>query len=405
MNSASMANSSMGGASGVGNYKGVMLCNRPFAGSAVAAKVVPNTDKVSFATGVVPQPVGFATVGSNKEMFKIKRSKKDTVLTKHRKWLADLQRRKDESETVLIQEIIAKEEAKQRFSEHEAKMRALIKQKQMLSEAKESKDSSMLSLPDTLPTQNTNQSQPGSERENIAEAKQESKAVDMAALEKKAVHIEAKLQDKAQAKTTVPSSSSPKALKKPAWALSEKAVDDMTITAEEKGDEEDLLNFAASLDFNKYIDDVEVKAVMDRLRKRITDLEKEVANDDMRDADAAERELKREMLKAMGDAANMIDQGAEISDEDALNYAAKALLEGDEELGTVHSQKSVTALMRAARDQATKRNDPKRLQGQAKASDVYNEPLVVVHDPKEGAHLDAKKDVNKLPYMHRNPAV
>ncbi len=42
---------------GIGNYKGVMLCNRPFGGSAVApAAAKPDTR--SFHAGVVPTDVG-----------------------------------------------------------------------------------------------------------------------------------------------------------------------------------------------------------------------------------------------------------------------------------------------------------------------------------------------------------
>jgi hypothetical protein len=32
-------------------------------------------------------------------------------------------------------------------------------------------------------------------------------------------------------------------------------------------------------------------------------------------------------------------------------------------------------------------------------------PLIAVHDDSEGARMDEKKSVRKLPYMNRNPAV
>jgi hypothetical protein len=43
---------------GVGNYKGVMLCNRPFAGSVGQAGKTASVDKNSFACGVVSEPAG-----------------------------------------------------------------------------------------------------------------------------------------------------------------------------------------------------------------------------------------------------------------------------------------------------------------------------------------------------------
>lgn len=45
-------------AGGVGHYKGVMLCNRPFAGTAVPQKTLSSSDKISFSCGVVSAPVG-----------------------------------------------------------------------------------------------------------------------------------------------------------------------------------------------------------------------------------------------------------------------------------------------------------------------------------------------------------
>lgn len=47
----------------------------------------------------------------------------------------------------------------------------------------------------------------------------------------------------------------------------------------------------------------------------------------------------------------MIDNGEESkNEEEELSAAAKALLQGDDEMQIVHSQKSVAAMLRAARD-------------------------------------------------------
>lgn len=89
-----------------------------------------------------------------------------------------------------------------------------------------------------------------------------------------------------------------KAQHKPAWAMTEKAADDQFEDMQfEEGD--DLIDFARSLDFDKYIGDVEVQTMMAKLRSRITELEKEVAMDDMREMDAESRAAMRAKIEQM----------------------------------------------------------------------------------------------------------
>lgn len=65
------------------------------------------------------------------------------------------------------------------------------------------------------------------------------------------------------------------------------------------GDESALLEFAESLSFDKFMGDIEVKSIVEKLKKRITELERDVAQEGQRTADAEERAMKREMLAAM----------------------------------------------------------------------------------------------------------
>ena len=85
---------------------------------------------------------------------------------------------------------------------------------------------------------------------------------------------------------------------RPAWALTEKAADDVT-EAKELDDPEGLLEFAQGLDFDKYIGDLEVQSMMARLKQRIADMEREMLQDDKREIDAEERAARREMLALM----------------------------------------------------------------------------------------------------------
>ena len=94
----SMSLGANGNSIGVGNYKGVMLCNRPFAGSVATTGKAPSSDKTSFTCGIVSEEIGTNVSISNLEKKYPKRKKKETALTKHRKWLAELQNTKDRLE-------------------------------------------------------------------------------------------------------------------------------------------------------------------------------------------------------------------------------------------------------------------------------------------------------------------
>ena len=158
----------------------------------------------------------------------------------------------------------------------------------------------------------------------VAEEKQSSSLSSSAAADNKSAKgVDAKTDDKrsfvaatsseakggssggAQAKNTViignvsdSKVAAPTGSSRPAWALTETAA---AVASEDKlaGDEDDLLNFAASLDFDRYMGDVEVRVMIDGLRKRIVDLEREAANDDDREAAQEERAAKKEMLTKM----------------------------------------------------------------------------------------------------------
>jgi len=101
--------------------------------------------------------------------------------------------------------------------------------------------------------------------------------------------------DRAQAKHT---SNQYSKQSKPAWAMTEKAADNQKEEQQEQ-EENLLLDFAQSLDFDKYIGDIEVQTMMERLRKRITELEKEVVQEELRSADADSRAALKAKLELM----------------------------------------------------------------------------------------------------------
>ena len=179
------------------------------------------------------------------------------MLSKHKRWLAELQKTKDTLEMRYVAEMKQKEEAKRQFVEHEAKLRQLTKQ---LS-SKESDPSN----PETTSKESASVSSPSRDTTKVI--------------------------SKAPGKGS-------KA--KPAWAMSEKQAsskddDDLDVGR----DAEDLMNFVDGLSYEKYIGDIEVQSMVEKLKRRITELEREVAQDDLREEDAEERARRREALAAM----------------------------------------------------------------------------------------------------------
>lgn len=101
---------------GMGHYKGVMLCNRPFAGTSANTKTTTTSDsKGVFSCGKVPEAAGLNPPVSLREKVP-KKNNKDSVLTKHKKWLQDLQKTRDELEDRVREESKQKEEITQRVS-------------------------------------------------------------------------------------------------------------------------------------------------------------------------------------------------------------------------------------------------------------------------------------------------
>lgn len=282
-----------------------MLCNRPFAGS-VANTKPQGTATPQFSCGVVSASIGQNVPISLKEKM-IKRPKKDSVLVKHKKWLADLQKTKERLEQEYLDEARRKEEEKMRFQEHERKMRELQRTIMYSSDSKDPASDTM----------------------------SDSKA------------FGAKSED---SKETIPS----KALGKPAWAVTEEAAEKLS-EAKQAKEEDDLLNFALGLNFDRYIGDMEVQMTVERLRRRIADLEREVKEEESRELDAESRAARREMLEMMGAAEASLQQQPSANDAATMEQlqalqTAKALLGEEDSLQNVHSTKSVVTLLRAAKD-------------------------------------------------------
>ena len=89
-----------------GNYKGVMLCNRPFGGVAAAAhKAASGGDgHVPFRSAVIPhEPLGLNLQGAQSNDSG-RAKKKDSALSRHKKWLKQLQKAKEQFQEQAVRE-------------------------------------------------------------------------------------------------------------------------------------------------------------------------------------------------------------------------------------------------------------------------------------------------------------
>lgn len=393
----SIALDKTGGAGGVGTFKGVMLCNRPFGGTEGAAQKGNNSVN-SFRAGKVPDPVGVANLNLKS---KVKRPKIENALTRHKKWLAELQRTKDRLEAEYTMEQIKEDDKKAKFQERERQMR--LASRAMLNDSK-----SMISDISDQINNNSNNSE-SKDKTNVPETTDSNSVV--SSLPSPSI---------AESKT-IPSSSSSKNKKnvnKPAWAYAKEEDASNMLENKELEDDEGLLDFASELDFDKYMDDVEIKTMMDAVAKRIGELEVDVKNDDERVREAIIRQALRQQIESQigSDAKSHSVDGETNASEEAMNFAKQVLADMDE-LGNIHSKASVAQLYKQAKEVEAESeshgNDNISNNNQmGSAPTSTNDPLshkgtphIAVHQDDEGERLKQKDALNKLPYKNRNPAV
>jgi hypothetical protein len=162
----------------------------------------------------------------------------------------------------------------------------------------------------------------------------------------------------------------------------------------EMDDEDDLMQFAKGLDFDKYIDDLEIKTMMDKVQARILELEKASSEDRIRDQEAEQRAVARAVMEAKGGVTpDMYEAEGKSEAYDEAYAAAKGLLAESDALKGVHSTKSMVQVYKSNKE--AKGGDDKPV----------GEPKIVTHQEDDGARMENKNNPSNLPYIHRNPAV
>ncbi|GMI44988.1 hypothetical protein TrCOL_g7683 [Triparma columacea] len=364
----------------IGNYKGVMLCNRPFAGaSGAAAKQASGTTGAgSFKCGTVETPLGENVKISEHQKMVAKMSKKDSVLSKHKRWLNELQKTKEKLQDEYIASEEKKEAQKEKFMAREAKMRAIV-------------------------------------RGTIGPTKHRQE--ELALMGETADGDEKKVEEKDDGSSTatrVPKlplvsepkkSSSKSKMSMPAWAMTEDAAKEVEENKEEE-EEEDLMDFVDGLDFDKDIEDLELKVLMDQVRERISKLEDEKGYDEKALNNLLQAEIERAKRAEKGDdlAEDWADIVAEMGGEDEDIKEIAMTAREEEGMKEVHSLKSMKALVAQRKD---------KLEGGGSSIDPIPEndeatlapPRIITHTDDDGTRISGKNQVDKLPYLNRNPAV
>jgi hypothetical protein len=382
----------------ISNYKGVMLCDRPATKAGGRGANLDSGVAMPFAAAVGPGSK-YEALGLNpsRELRAAKLAsdsrgkpvaKGNDFLSRHKQWLSRLNQERqrkaqDEAEAVNI----AVEKTK-RFKDYSAKLRSNIREARKqhgdgyLDDIGMSPDEPPRSAPEEM------RSAPGK-----------------------------------------------KAKAKPAWALTEDGMDD-------REDEEldGLLNFASNLDFDKYIEDYEVRNALAAVKDRIAELSRAKAR-----APGAVDELnlegedwKRAFVdgwNAGGDAAERL--GTARTQDSRLPTARSARSEGpgddhdetrsvaaseagDVDMDTaaqvlntsrsmrrVHSSRSIRGILERKKQQASTRLDP--VSEAADIGPTVQAPVTQVYHHEDQGTEKAKDrkavDPSNLPYLHRNPAI
>lgn len=415
------------GAAEAGNYKGVMLCNRPTEPTSYGAGVTtitPASDAPSFRpVGLPAEPLGLNPAKENlvsnvlavhdeaarRRAEQGGRAGPPNFMSKHRQWLSEMAKKKAALNAELQASAMAAEEKRKKFVAYSRPLRDAVRER--------AAEMDVEGVPHSQPELNKGSRLPppeeeASEQEELQRFLKESAEPPMPKPKKAAA------------------SSSSKAATRPAWALTEDQADEL-----EDEEANELLEFAAGLDYDAYVDDLEVRQALSVIRERI-DAQKAAEA-----AAAAVDEAEEKIAAAGGDWRSQFvkewngdDDGASTRTGASRRTAGREVTGGDEaksekpewdsstnagdrDRGSVNTSARAMAeeLMRENPELAAKHSVKslssvvtKRLAGTAPMFGDDHEQLpplrvvTVVENPK----VETKQiDASNLPYLHRNPAV
>lgn len=367
----------------IGNYKGVMLCNRPNEFGQV--QKAERQGKAPFISRVDPKD----QIGLNpaKKVIVVQQKKKDSnsILTRHKKYLRMLQEKK-------LIEKVEKENDQNNKEDNFKKIRdQTAKQRQKIMDMK-----------------NDNQSSPGKE----GASKQDTTKI-------------AKLTKENLQKNDEQFSSKSKAAKKadkakPLWAKTEGQ-----LKQEQDQEIDDLIEFAYDLDYEKYMEDLEVRQALALIKERVDEIKKDdewrqkateewnqmdANNDDAKSAASYRTgmsgkskvskkseimsELKREeeRKKDEWDSSTQAERKKQSIEEKLASKLADQILELNPNLKGIHSKTSMKRMLEKEAARQLISGD---------GGDYQGPKVAVVKDREMNRDIQA----SNLPYLHKNPAI
>jgi hypothetical protein len=306
---------SMGGgapAVSIGNYKGVMLCNRPFAGVAAAAHGARGADgkKQPFRSAVVPhEALGLNPAREQRRVGASGPKKnKNSALSRHKKWLYQLQKAKEQYQQQAEEQAQQEEEQRRKFAEQQAALRAQVKEtlevavdaaenelnlqndrrlrleeereerrtKTLREEAQEREEQKRIEAEEaemyaqkydeTEVERAQREEQLRAARRQQEENEEDAKWFDEG---KEGEAVDQQQQQQQQQQNLSQAQQQKLNNKnKPAWAMTQEAKEAM-----EDQEADDLLDFAQNLNIDEYLDDFEVRAALEAVQERINAIE------------------------------------------------------------------------------------------------------------------------------------
>jgi len=375
----------------INNYKGVMLCTRPNENIG-AVKERPFVSRVDPKDRLGINPV-------KKNGLVVVKKRGNPILQRHRAWLNSFKERMREKKE--FEETRGKQDQEkfERVKEQASRTRSPAHYEEFYNDNADNQVDNAL----------RNNSQPEQSSPVHIEKEEEIKSKKVAAKKK----------DNKE---------------KPKWAYTQEQV-----KAEEDEELDDLLNFTSNLDYDKYINDLEVKNMVSALKNRIDELKNQDAEEDWKNKIVEQwngKEAKKAMqtskvdidLDARSDARSVASESRSVVSErthKSINDL-KTKLEGKEkkdwdQLSTTTKKNAVTVEERIAKHVADEilRNNyqfkhfhsnasirkllEKEAQRHMEESKGIRAPQIVAN--KEYFARKDVQDANNLPYLHRNPAI
>jgi len=214
--------------SNINNYKGVMLCTRPNENIGIA-KETPFISRVDPKDQLGINPV-------RKVKAIVNRRRANPILSRHRQWLENFKEKMRE-----------KRDIKEAKDEHDKEKFKRIRENAALSKART--------------------------QESVGEAPEDSELNHQSPGPIKVQHYVQQEQPSPPVKAEKPKKKKEHNLK-PKWAYTEQQLKD-----EEEQDIDDLLDFTNNLDYEKYLNDLEVKHMLLAMKKRIDEIKNQEDDD------------------------------------------------------------------------------------------------------------------------------